>query len=489
MTTATATTTLGEALDRLAADDPDAPAVTCGDETITRAELRDRTDRLARAWARLGVTPGRLVTIGLPNGIAFVEATVAAWKLGATPQPVSHRLPRAELAGIIALADPALVVGLDPGGDRAWVASTAPDGVPGGVTAGADGPLPRAVPPAWKALPSGGSTGRPKLIVADVAGVAERITPAAPHLHIQPGDTFLCTGPLYHNGPFLFGFLSLLTGGHMVVMERFDAAGSLRLVEHHRVTYYYAVPTMLSRLLHLPDEVRLGADLTSLRVVFHLAAPCPPHVKRAMIDWLGAERVVELYGGTEATASTVITGPEWLAHPGSVGRPVTGEIRIGAEDGTPLPTGEVGEVWMRSPQGRPYHYIGAEARVRGDWESLGDMGWMDADGYLYLADRRSDMILVGGSNVFPAEVEAALEEHEAVLSACVIGLPDADYGNVVHAIVETARPLDDDELLAHLRSRLVGYKLPRTFERSPTPLRDDAGKVRRPALRAERLRS
>lgn len=225
-----------------------------------------------------------------------------------------------------------------------------------------------------------------------------------------------------------------------------------------------------------------------MRTVFHLAAPCPPHVKRAWIDWLGPERIMELYAGTESQAVTMIDGTEWLAHPGSVGRVVSGEMVARDAEGRDLPPGEVGEIWMRPPPGiSTYRYLGATANAHDGWESLGDMGHFDADGYLYLADRRGDMVLVGGSNVYPAEVEAALIEHPRVVSAAVIGLPDDDYGNLVHAIIEVDGAVRDDELRAHLESRLVRYKIPRTFERSDTPLRDDAGKVRRSALRAARL--
>jgi len=179
---------------------------------------------------------------------------------------------------------------------------------------------------------------------------------------------------------------------------------------------------------------------------------------------------------------------EWLSLPGSVGRVVLGEMRVAGPAGEDVAPGTVGEIWMRPPDDRAtYHYIGASPVAREGWESLGDMGWFDEDGYLYLADRQTDMILVGGANVYPAEVESALDEHPAVLSSCVIGLPDDDYGNVVHALVEIRGEVTDDELRAHLAERLVGYKLPRTFERSPEPLRDDAGKVRRSALRAARL--
>jgi bile acid-coenzyme A ligase len=238
--------------------------------------------------------------------------------------------------------------------------------------------------------------------------------------------------------------------------------------------------------------VRARYDVSSLQVVWHLSAPCPPWLKEAWIDWLGAEKIFELYGGTEAQASTIISGTQWLAHRGSVGRPVTGEIKIVGTDGVELPAREVGEVYLRpsDPATKTYRYIGAQAKTLGDgWESLGDMGWVDEDGFLYLTDRETDMVLVGGSNVYPAEVEAALDEHPRVRSSCVIGLPDDDLGNRVHAIVQTddGTAVELDELRSFLGERLVRYKVPRSFEFVTEPIRDDAGKVRRSALRAARL--
>jgi bile acid-coenzyme A ligase len=200
--------------------------------------------------------------------------------------------------------------------------------------------------------------------------------------------------------------------------------------------------------------------------------------------------VLELYGGTEAQSFTVITGTEWLAHRGSVGRPVFGEMRVLDADGVEVPPGTVGEIWMRRGVDAPpsYRYIGAKAKSKPDnWESLGDMGWIDAEGYVYLTDRDTDMILVGGSNVYPAEVESALDEHPGIGSSCVIGLPDEEYGSVVHAIVQTAEPLAAIQLEEFLRARLAKYKRPRTYEFVTQPLRGDDGKVRRSALRAERL--
>jgi bile acid-coenzyme A ligase len=283
---------------------------------------------------------------------------------------------------------------------------------------------------------------------------------------------------------------SLLIGSHVVLLERFDAEGTLAAIEEHRANLIYVVPTMMKRILRLPDDVRLAYDLSSLKVVWHLAEPCPVWLKEAWIEWLGAEKIFELYAGTEGQGITVITGPEWLEHRGSVGRPSSGEFKVTDADGNELPVGEMGEVWLRRTRDEPtYHYKGAEPRTMdGGWESLGDMGWFDADGYLYLGDRMQDMILSGGANIYPAEVEAAIQEHPAVKSVCVIGLPDEDKGNTIHAIVE-ADPgaLTEQELLTFAAERLAKYKLPRTVEFVDVALRDEAGKVRRAALRAERM--
>ena len=297
-------------------------------------------------------------------------------------------------------------------------------------------------------------------------------------------------GPLYHNGPAVWSCQAWLNGLKVVILPRFDAEATLQAIAEHGGSVLYMVPTMMKRILRLPDEQRLSYDLSSLRVVWHLAEPCPEWLKQAWIDWLGAERIFELYAGTEAQIATIISGPEWLAHRGSVGRVPDGAVRITDEDGNDVPVGEMGEVWMRNPRGTPtYHYVGATARtLEGGWESLGDMGRLDADGYLYLGDRASDMILSGGANIYPAEVESAIQEHPAVRSCAVIGLPDEDKGNTVHAIVEAdAGAVSVDELKTFLGERLVVYKVPRTFEFVDFALRDDAGKVRRSALRAERI--
>lgn len=472
-------------LRRLAAERPDAVAVSCQGESITRADLLERGGDLAVHLQGLGVGTGDLVTVALPNSIDWFVSYVAIWLLGATPQPVSSRLPQRELEALIDLADPPVVIG-------------APDGAVQGrhtIPAGFRAPradastLPDVISPAWKAPTSGGSTGRPKLIVSGDPAVMDETAP--PPLMMDPGGCLVMPGPLYHNGPAVWSWQALLNGLSVALMPRFDAEGTLAEIEQHRGSVLYMVPTMMKRIWRLPEDVRLRYDLSSLRVVWHLAEPCPEWLKQCWIDWLGPERIMELYAGTEAQTATVITGAEWLAHRGSVGRAQPGTVMITDDDGNEVPTGEMGEVWMRSLRGTPtYRYVGATARTReGGWESLGDMGRLDADGYLYLGDRASDMILSGGANIYPAEVEAAIQEHPAVQSCAVIGLPDEDKGAVIHAIIEAnAGQVGEDELRSFLAERLVTYKIPRTFEYVDFPLRGDDGKVRRSALRAERVK-
>ncbi|HWE66441.1 MAG TPA: AMP-binding protein [Acidimicrobiales bacterium] len=472
----------------LAAADPSRTAVTCGERSLTRAELETAADALARQLLADGVRFGDMVTIALPNSVDWFVAVVATWKIGAIPQPVSSRLPVRELAAIVELADPRVVLGVDAEAfpDRI----TRPVGYVAPPAASDAESLPDAISPAWKAPTSGGSTGRPKLIVAGQPGSTDSETP--PLLLIQPDGCLMMPGPLYHNGPIVWSCTALLAGNHIVLLPRFDAEATLAGIEQHRADMAYMVPTMMKRIWRLPLDVRERYDLSSLRVVWHLAEPCPPWLKDAWIEWLGPDRIMELYAGTEAQTATIITGAEWLEHRGSVGRPLTGSVSITDEDGKEVAAGVEGEIWLKSGLDKPtYRYVGAEARTReGGWESLGDNGWLDQDGFLYLGDRTTDMILTGGANVYPAEVEAAIAEHPAVQSCAVIGLPDDDLGNIVHAIVEAdPEELAVGELLTFLGERLVRYKVPRSVEIVAEPLRNDAGKVRRGVLRAERLES
>jgi bile acid-coenzyme A ligase len=470
---------IGSAIHWLARQAPDAKAITHEGRTVTRRELDLHTNRLARAYEELGVEQDSFVTIALPNGIEFYEACIACWKLGATPQPVSAKLPELERKAIVELAKPALLVGAESvAGVKSVPAGFAPS------ERHTDAPLPDRTAKSWKAPTSGGSTGRPKLIVATHPGIAD---PESSPTHY----TQLVPGPLYHNAPFAFSMPALHTGCHIVVMSRFDAEQALALIAEHAVQFAVLVPTMMHRIMRLPEAVRARYDVSSLVRILHMGAPCPVWLKQAFIEWLGPERVHELYAGTEAQGVTVITGTEWLAHRGSVGKPQFGtQIRILDEHGNELPPGQIGEVFLkpRSGTGSTYRYVGAEPKSRDGWESLGDMGHLDKEGYLYLADRQTDMILCGGSNIYPAEVESAIDTHPAVRSSAVIGLPDEELGNTVHAIVDIAdAELDADQLRAHLQLHLAKYKVPRSFEFVRLPLRDDAGKMRRSALRAERI--
>lgn len=463
--------------------DPDRPAVTCGPTTLSRAELQARAHGLALRLADRGVGVGDMVTIALPNSVDWVVGLVAIWKLGAVPQPVSPLLPEVEMEAILELAQPAAILGAAPG---SWPS------VDMALARPADGPehreLPDAISPAWKAPTSGGSTGRPKLIVSGEAAVFR--PRRRPPWRLRADGCLVVPGPLYHSGPLVFSAEALLWGVHVVLLPRFEAEATLADVEAHRADVLYLVPTMMRRIWRLGPEVRSRHDLSSLRAVWHMAEPCPAWLKQAWIDWLGPDRIMELYSGSEGQALTIIRGSEWLTHRGSVGRPVLGEVSIRDAEGRAVPNGVHGEVWLRSTTGAPtYRYVGAEARSADDgWESLGDMGYVDDEGYLYLGDRATDMILVGGVNVYPAEVEAAILGHPAVRSCAVIGLPDDDKGNRVHAIVEAAETdVSEEELLAFLATRLVRYKLPRSVELVSEPLRDEAGKVRRSELRRQRL--
>lgn len=473
-----------ERLEDLANVEPNVIAVTCANDTITRSELLTAGYNLAVYLAERGTREGDMVTVAVPNSIDWFIAYVAAWRLGATPQPISPRLPQRELEGIIELANPSAIVGVaqDAFSGRTCI----PTGFRAPIRDASH--LPYVVSQAWKAPTSGGSTGRPKLIIS---GDPAALDPnAAVPLMMDPGGCLVMPGPLYHNGPAVWSCQAWLHGLQVALLPRFDAAGTLNAIEKYSGSVLYMVPTMMKRILRLPDDERLSFDISSLRVVWHLAEPCPEWLKQAWIDWLGAERIFELYAGTEAQTATIITGAEWLAHRGSVGKAAPGTVLITDGDGTEVSVGEMGEVWMRSLRGTPtYKYVGASARtMEGGWESLGDMGYLDVDGYLYLGDRSADMILSGGANIYPAEIESAIQEHAVVKSCAVIGLPDEDKGNVVHAIVEAdPNELSEADLKAFLGERLVVYKVPRTIEFVDFPLRDDAGKVRRSALRAERL--
>ena len=307
-----------------------------------------------------------------------------------------------------------------------------------------------------------------------------------------PGDVVLVPGPLYHQGPFISATGAIFTGSTAVVMGRFDAHEALALVERYRVTYLYLVPTMIHRIWRLDAETRDSFDLSSVRLMLCTGAPWAAWLKEEWLHWFGPERVVEGYGGTEEQGGVSITGVEALEHPGSIGAAHDG-VAVLDEEGRALSRGDLGELHFRAPGVASHRYLGAEIVERDGWRSYGDIGYIGEDGYVYLVDRRTDMIVSGGSNVYPAELESVLESHSSVRSAAVIGLPDDDLGQRVHAIVDVAGRHADrglaSELDRHVRGHVAGYKAPRTYELVGEPLRDDAGKLRRSALRSARISS
>ena len=330
---------IGTQIAALARQDPDAPAVTCEGRTLSRAELDASTNRLARAYAELGVGQGDYVVTVLPNSIEFVQAVLAIWKLGAIPQPLSARMPDTELSALLELRPPKLIVGRDdPTGVSVSVAADfSPD------PALSDDALPEVVSPVFKAMASGGSTGRPKLIEA---GIDSRFSPLAGYaMGSQDGDVNLMSVPLTHNTGFTTMAIGLVQGHHLVVMPRFDAHEFLRLVTEHRVSFLSTVPTIMQRLLPVYHADPDSYDLSSIRRLWHVAAVCPPAVKQAWIDILGPDVVWELYGGTELQALTFISGEQWLAHPGSVGVVVAGEMKVLDDDGNECPPGVTGEIY------------------------------------------------------------------------------------------------------------------------------------------------
>lgn len=459
-------------------------ALICGEVELSFEQLDARASQRARLLQAHGVRHNDFVTVALPNGLEFYETIFAIWKLGATPNVVSAALARLELEAILELVRPRIFIGEPPERGLPVIAPGSSEHLAYATEA-----LPEAVARHWKAMTSGGSTGRPKVIVD---AMPSRWNPKEGFLLQQPGDVILNPGPLYHNAPFHCITMGLFVGATIIEMQRFEPLRALELIDAYGVNWVTMVPTMMHRIWRLGPEVLSRFTLPSLRLMLHMAAPCSAWLKEAWIGWLGGDRIWEYYGTTEATGSTMISGTDWLAHKGSVGRPRAGyALKILDAEGRQCPPHVVGEVYWRPEggAGSTYHYIGSSAKRIGEWETPGDLGSVDEEGYLYLSDRRNDLIISGGSNIYPAEVEAAIEAHPLVRSSAVIGLPDEEWGARVHAIVQlvAGAELDEVGLLAFLSDKLTRYKLPKSVEFSPMPLRDEAGKVRRAALRAARI--
>jgi bile acid-coenzyme A ligase len=460
-------------------------AVSYPGAQLSWKQLDARSRTRAKRLVSLGVSPNDLVAVALVNGIEHHVNSFAAWRAGATTCVLPTRLPGSELQQILEIARPAILVS-ESGESLAGIGQIAPAGDLAEIDN--DAPLQRELAADhWKAVTSGGSTGRPKLIVDHVeARLGARLEALIDLVQLPRGGVMLNPGPLYHNAPFLFTSLALLAGTRVIGMQRFDAEEALRLIERERIEWICMVPTMMHRIWSLPEEVRNRYDVSSLRRVVHMAAACPAWLKQAWIDWLGPDRILEIYAGTEGSA-IFITGDEWLRKPGSVGRASLGGLTVRDEEGGECAAGVVGEIYFPAEAATRFHYIGAVTALDSKGRmSLGDMGHVDEDGYLFLSDRRSDLIIRGGANIYSAEVEGVLSQHGEVSDVVVIGLPCDDLGQRVHAVVHADQGVSVSELDAFARKRLSGYKCPESYEFVTEPLRDEAGKVRRSELRSQR---
>lgn len=458
-----------------------------GDETrLSRRELDRQSNRIARLLAELATTEASMVVVGVWNCPEHFLVTYAAWKLGALMLPLRAVLPAFERDQILDLAQPSVVFA---DWDDLPYPTLRPAELLERAAGYSDAPLPNIYPHPGKAIASGGSTGHSKIIVDRTWDPTTAMS--GRNLGMEDGQIQLVAAPLYHNSPVLISHGGLMNNHTLVVMERFNAEQCADLIERRRISYFYFPPILMRRLALLPGIHE--RDLSSIEAMHSSAAPCPPWLKRAWIELIGAEKVYEVYGSTEGIGATTVRGDEWLEHPGTIGKPVGCELKILDERGFELPAGEVGEIFTRTlnPNGRTFEYIGAPPikSTPDGFASVGDLGWVDADGYLYLVDRRVDLIVSGGANVYPAEVEAALSDHPGLADVAVIGVPDDEWGRRVHAVIQPADPAnppDITELDARVRTRLASYKAPKTYEFVQELPRNEAGKIRRSQLVAER---
>jgi long-chain acyl-CoA synthetase len=482
------------------------PAIISPAGVRSFAALNGRVNQLVRALRRRGLRAGDGVALMCGNRPEFVEVYAACLRAGWRLTPINWHLTAAEAGYIVDDCDAkAFVADASLAAATRDAAQQAPKLLTrlavGGSIPGFDDYEPALADqaetniddptPGGTMLYTSGTTGRPKGVYRDQS--------PPENLEIwgyRAGHAHLCTGPLYHAAPLALSLhIPLVCGVGVVLMDRWDAQAALQLIEAHGVTHTHMVPTMFHRLLALPDDVRRAYDLSSLRAVVHGAAPCPVNVKRAMIDWLGPI-IFEYYAATEG-AGTLVDAKTWLQRPGTVGKPQPpDQVVVGDEAAEKLPPREIGLVWLKAPgQGR-FRYFKDDQKTnssyRGDYFTLGDMGYLDEDGYLFLTDRSANLIISGGVNIYPAEIDALLLDHPAVGDVATIGVPNDEWGEEVKAVVElqpsfSPSPALADELIAFCRERLAHFKCPRTVDFIDKLPRLDSGKIYKRLLR-ERYR-
>ncbi len=489
------------------AEEADKPAIIVGDRVTSYRALEERTNRLAHVLIARGVEPLDRVAVMLPNGAEILEVGLGAAKAAAELVPINRHLKRDEVAWILADSGARVLVADVSYLDVVQGAlDAAPDCSVMLVGSGDDADYERALAASDPERPSrdgfaapeyffytSGTTGRPRGVERDPPKVGNppAVLPVAMMWGLTGDDTYLVASPLYH-ATCAYAFTHLYLGSTVVCPDRWDAAEWLRLVEAHRVTVAFVTPAHLIRILEVPDAERSTRDLSSLRLLLHAAAPCPVAVKeRALAAFPSTTEIWEFYGASEGGA-TRISAQEWLEHPGSVGKPWPGtEVLILDDAGAPLPPGETGIIYVKPPEGMSrFRYHRDDEKTAGAWRddafTVGDMGHVDEDGYLYITDRVSDMILRWGVNVYPAEIEQCLYTHPAVVDCAVFGVPDERSGEAILALVESRTDVTPDELAAHCRAHLADFKCPQRFELVDELPRDPNGKVLKRRLREER---
>ncbi|HEY9310880.1 AMP-binding protein [Williamsia sp.] len=498
-----------------------APAVVrCGDVVRSHTEIRDRAARLASALADLGVTHGDRYALVMRNEISFVEVTLAGAAIGAVPVPANWHGNNDDLGYLLADSRSKVVV------VHTDLLSTVEAVLPAGTTIveapvsqiladayGFERPRPTGrypnleelirdaephcagiADPPMSVIYTSGTTGRPKGILRhptppeDTPKLLEAVVAA---FGFHDARSTLVAAPMYHTAPNTQFQFAVALGLDVEIMPRFDSEDLLRLIEERRIEHVQAVPTMFVRLLKLPARVRERYDISSVVTLVHAAAPCPPEVKRAIIDWFGPI-VHEYYGGSESGAAVMCTSEEWLAHPGTVGRPLAdAAVRILSADGQDAVVGENGDIYLRPFSAWPdFTYLGNDEKRRAmekdGFVTVGDIGYVDADGFLYLSDRRNDMVISGGVNIYPVEIESVLLGLDGVADVAVFGIPDPEFGEslAAHIQPEHGSTLDADAVRAHVTQHLARYKVPKVVVFEDTLPREDTGKLFKRKLKA-----
>jgi len=490
---------------------PDKPAyIMAGTgETVTYRELDERSNQGAQLFRKLGLKTGDGIAIFMENNVHYLSLVWAAQRSGLYFTCISSRLTAGEIEYIVADCNAKVFITSKPIGS---VAEELANRMPGVKKYMLNGAIPgyEALEDALAKMPttpvadetpgadmlySSGTTGRPKGVKRALTGGA--LAQANPLMMLakmlyqfDENTTYLSPAPLYHAAPLRYNMTVHGFGGTTVVMEHFDPEQALSLIGKYKTTHSQWVPTMFVRMLKLPDDVRTKYDVSAMKVAIHAAAPCPIPTKQKMIEWWGPV-IYEYYAGTEGNGFCAITSPEWLAHPGSVGKALLGELHIVGEDGNDAPTGEPGTIYFANGPEFSYHNDAkktAEARNGKGWSTLGDVGYVDKDGYLYLTDRKAFMIISGGVNIYPQEAENILINHPRVADVAVIGVPNEDFGEEVKAVVQPidwkdATPAFGDELIAYCREHLSAIKCPRTVEFERELPRHPTGKLYKRLIR------